>query len=273
MKWFPFGKKKKKSVAKLSVLDVTDTSFQIQVIKRSYKQPVMVDFWAAWCGPCRQLGPVLERLAEEPDSEWVLAKLDTEHNQRMAGKYQIRSIPAVKMFRNGRIVGEFTGVMPESLVRQFAQQSMAKPAPIQNFKGSNDPGQQLKQARHHLKKGNGFEAYALLKDFPESKEADEAAQLLPLAEFMCDIEDGDGLTGLEQLDAEYRAADQALQRRNPGQALTHLTTALTVGEAMDAAYTTKVIEALFALLGDNHQLTQEYQRTLGETEDYLMLRN
>ena len=81
MKWFSFGKKKKKSASQVSVLEVTDQSFQVQVINRSYKMPVLVDFWAAWCGPCRMLGPVLENLAEEPDSPFVLAKLDTEHNQ------------------------------------------------------------------------------------------------------------------------------------------------------------------------------------------------
>ncbi|MCP4359391.1 MAG: hypothetical protein GY796_15370 [Chloroflexi bacterium] len=262
MKWFPFGKKKKTVPTGLVVLNVTDSSFETQVIKRSFKQPVMVDFWAAWCGPCRQLGPILERLAEDPDSEWMLAKLDTEHNQRMAARYQIRSIPAVKMFRNGRIVGEFTGVMPEPMVRQFAAQSIEKPALIQGFKGGEDPAQRLRLAQHQLKKGNGFEAYALLKDFPESAEKDTAVQLFSLAKFMCDMEDGDGLTSVEALDEHYLAANKALIRRKPGQALDHLLAALDVGEEMDGRYTTDIIESLFALLGENHKLTKTYRAKL-----------
>ena len=168
----------------------------------------MVDFWATWCAPCRRLGPVLERLAEEPESQWLLAKLDTEDNQQMACKYQIRSIPAVKMFRNGHVVAKFTEVLPESTVRPFVQHALVeKPAPVLRNKGNN-PDQRLKQARHHLKKGNGFEAYTLLNEFPESQEAEEAAPLLPLAAFMCDIEDGDGPTGLDRLDQAYIAAEE-----------------------------------------------------------------
>ena len=262
MKWFSFGKKKKKSAAQVSVLEVTDQSFEVQVINRSYKMPVMVDFWAAWCGPCRQLGPVLEKLAEEPDSPFVLAKLDTEHNQRMAGKYGIRSIPAVKMFRNGRIVDEFTGVLPEGLVRRFVSKSIAAPAPPVGFKGSENPAKRLEQAQLQLKKGNGLQAFALLKDFPDGEQAEAAQALLPLARFMCDITDGDALTGLDELDNLYQQAVQALERRNPKKALAALAAALDVGEAIDRPYTISVMESLFALLGAGHKLTQTYREKI-----------
>lgn len=259
MKWFSFGKNKKKSAAEASILEVTDKSFQVQVIQRSYKMPVMVDFWAAWCGPCRQLGPVLEKLAEEADSPFVLAKLDTEHNQHMANKYGIRSIPAVKMFRNGRIVDEFTGVLPAGLVRRFVNKSIAAPAPPIGFQSSDDPAKRLEQARNQLKKGNGLHAFALLNTFPESDEAEAAAALLPLARFMCDVTDGDALTGIEALDALYQQAVRALERRNPKKALVALSDALHVGETIDLPHTIEVMESLFALLGQGHKLTQAYQ--------------
>ena len=259
MKWFPFGKKQKKSKTAVAVLDVNDGNFELQVLKRSYKQPVLVDFWAAWCGPCRQLGPVLERMADEADKKWILAKLNTEYNQRTAAKFQIRSIPAVKMFRNGRVVSEFTGALPAHAVRQFVDQSLTAPAPALNFKGVSDPTQRLKQAKNQLKRGNGFEAYALLNEFPGSPEAAEANQLLPLATFLCDISAGDGLTGVVALDEAYQTAIAALQRRKPGQALESLLLALEVGEEMDTNYTTNVIESLFVLLGENHKLTQTYR--------------
>ena len=258
MKWFSFGKKNKKSSAQVSVLEVTDQSFEVQVINRSYKMPVMVDFWAAWCGPCRQLGPVLEKLAEEADSLFVLAKLDTEHNQRIAAKFGIRSIPAVKMFRNGRIVDEFTGVLPESMVRQFVRKSIAAPAPL-GFPSADDPAQRLELAQQQLKKGNGLQAFTLLKDFPEGVGAETAVALLPLARFMVDIPDGDALTGVDALDTLYQQAAQALERRNPQKALALLEKALAVGEEIDRPYTIGVMESLFALLGAGHKLTQLYR--------------
>lgn len=259
MKWFSFGKKKKKSAAQVSVLEVTDQSFQVQVINRSYKMPVLVDFWAAWCGPCRMLGPVLENLAEEPDSPFVLAKLDTEHNQQIARKYNIQSIPAVKMFRNGRIVDEFTGVLPKSLVNRFVQKAIAAPAPPLGFQGSDDPAQRLEQAQHQLKKGNGLNAFTLLKDFPDSDPSEAAQALLPLAQFMVDVSDGDALTGVDTLDKLYQQAVLALERRNPKKALTLLAEALEAGEEIDQPVTVGVMQSLFALLGENHKLTRQYR--------------
>ncbi|MFQ5399712.1 MAG: tetratricopeptide repeat protein [Anaerolineae bacterium] len=259
MSWFPFLKKQK-SKRRLAILDVGDADFRQQVLRRSFKTPVMVDYWASWCGPCRQLGPVLEKLAEEPDGDFILAKLNTEHNKRTAARYNIRSIPAVKMFRNGQVVGEFTGVMPEPLVRRFIEETTAAPAP--GVKGSGKPSKRIQQAEHHLRKGKGFEAFTLLNDFPNSPQAERAGRLLPLARFLFDMEDGDGLTGLEELDAQLLAAAEGMRRRQPAHALDSLFAAVQVGESIDRPYLIEVMGSLFALLGEKHPLSQQYRPKL-----------
>jgi putative thioredoxin len=258
MKLFSFFKKDK-AARRAAIIDVSDANFEQQVIRRSYKSPVLVDFWAAWCMPCRQLGPVLEKLAEDPDGQFILAKLDTEQNRRTAAKYGIQSIPNVKMFRNGQMVDEFTGALPGVLVRRFIVKNTETPPPPPLIQGSGTPAQRLKQADQHLKKGRGFEAFILLNDFPESDEAQQANRLLPLARFLFDMEDGDGLTGVEALDTAYQTATEALRKRKPAAALDHLLMALEAGEEMDRPYTLEVIDSLFALLGENHQITKQYR--------------
>jgi putative thioredoxin len=100
-------------------MDVSTETFEQEVIERSQELPVVVDFWAAWCGPCRTLGPVLEHEAESRQGEFVLAKVDVDANQELAACYQVQGIPAVKAFRNGQIVAEFVGAQPPAQVAAF----------------------------------------------------------------------------------------------------------------------------------------------------------
>ena len=107
------------------VLDVTEADFEEQVLRRSLQVPVLVDFWADWCGPCKQLSPILERLAEEGAGSWVLAKVDVDANQALSNQLQIQSIPTVFLALGGRLVPGFQGALPESQLRQFLEQVLA----------------------------------------------------------------------------------------------------------------------------------------------------
>jgi putative thioredoxin len=103
----------------MTVIDVTDADFQTAVIDRSAKVPVVVDFWADWCAPCRTLGPALEKEAAAREGKVVLAKLDTDANQQIAQAFEIQSIPAVKAFKDGKVVAEFVGAAPPPQVAKF----------------------------------------------------------------------------------------------------------------------------------------------------------
>lgn len=98
--------------------------FSVDVIEQSYSVPVVVDFWAQWCAPCRVLGPVLEKLAKENKGRWVLVKVDVDKHPQIAARYGVTSIPNVKLFVNGRVVDEFVGALPEEAVIQWLKKAL-----------------------------------------------------------------------------------------------------------------------------------------------------
>ena len=208
------------------VFDATDRNFDVQVLQRSYKQLIIVDYWAAWCVPCRKLGPVFERIAFEPDAPFLLAKLDTERNQKTARRFNIQSIPAVKFFRNGQVVGEFQGLQLEARIRSFIEAILEKPAPPPRIKISGDPAKRLGQAKTYLRKGRGFQATIFLRDFPDSAQAEEAAALLPLSQYLWDIEDGDAHSGTARVDDLMEDFFAAFRQGKTKQAREPLTSAI-----------------------------------------------
>jgi thioredoxin len=160
-------------------MDVTTESFERDVLERSHELPVVVDFWAAWCGPCRMLGPVLEREAESRAGEFELVKVDVDANQELALRHQIQGIPAVKAFRDGQVAREFVGALPPAAVAQFLDEVTA-PTAAERLVAELKESEELPEVVEALKQDEHERALELLLEEISAADGERRERLLAL---------------------------------------------------------------------------------------------
>lgn len=277
-----------------AVIEVSDRDFEQQVIEQSRRVPVVVDFWAPWCGPCRMIGPVLERLAAEANGAWVLAKLNVDHNPQTASRYGIQGIPAVKGFRNGQVVSEFVGAVPEPQIRRFVDQlvpsaadTMAAEAQRLEAQGNlaraetayrravqadaNHPAALLGLGRVLFQQDLFDEALAALQRVPLGKpERHEAESWIAKASFRQQA----ALSGGEvearrrlaakpdDLDARLALASAMAAKGSYREALEGYLEVVRRDRGAFRQQARQAMLSLFTLLGDDHELTGEYRPQL-----------
>jgi len=260
----------------VSVIEATDTNFEDVVLKESERRPVVVDFWAAWCQPCRMIGPVLEQLAQDYGGKFLLAKLDVDANPQASLAFRIQSIPAVMAFRGGQPVNEFIGAVPEASIRQFIESvlpseadAVAAQAEEAELAGGLEDADRLyaqaleKDPNHRLAalgrgrvaaaRGDSETARRLLAPLRPDPEAERLLAAVDVAEWAAPSANGVGPLA----DAERAAAQGRFQ-----DALDVFLAAVRNGTEEDKARAREAMLKVFAVMGDDNPLTAEYRRRL-----------
>ncbi len=256
--------------------------FESDVIERSRSVPVLVDFWAEWCGPCKSLGPVLERLAEKANGRWVLAKVDTDRHQQVAARFGIRGIPNVKLFMDGAPVNEFTGALPEQAVVQWLNKALPDPL-----------ADEIGRAAQAIAAGNGGEAGPILEEVLRKDPNHEHARVLLARTLLESHPDRalDLVRGIEEDSKEFPMVDairtvaglteklagaqtltgspakqtycdglHALARFDHEHALQHFIAVIRADRYYDDDGARKACVAIFKMLGEDHDITRAYRR-------------
>jgi putative thioredoxin len=244
--------------------DVSEQEFEAKVLERSKQVPVVVDFWAEWCGPCRTLGPALEDAVRKRGGEVELAKLDTDNNQLVARAYGIQSIPAVKAFKDGKVVAEFIGAQPPAAIESFLDQ--VAPSKSDRLAEAGDEESLRKAleldprhapaaiglARILLSRGEDEQVLELLRPFSQDFVADGLAARAELSA------SADGAHA-DELQRAFAAWDQG----SPEGALEQLQEAISDEQDPERKdRLRRVMVAIFTELGADHPLAREHRRRL-----------
>jgi putative thioredoxin len=257
-----------------NVVEVTDATFPQVVLEESHRRPVVVDFWAEWCQPCRMIGPVLERLADEHSGDFLLAKLDTDTNPQASAAFRIQGIPAVKAFRDGQMVSEFVGAIPERAIRQWLEPLLPSEADhlVEQAEGEESAGRlgdadliyrqvlasdpnnvraALGAGRLAIDGGNLDEARGLLEPLRPDPEAERLLNAIEVSEWASP--NGDGPLA----HAERAAAEGRFQ-----EALETFLAAVRNGGDEERKRAREAMLKVFSVLGEDEPLTAEYRRRL-----------
>jgi putative thioredoxin len=247
--------------------------FKVEVLEESKKQPVLVDFWAPWCGPCKYLGPVLEELDKEAEGKWKLVKVNTDENKEISQEYGIRGIPDVKLFVDGKPIAEFTGALPKFQVEKWLKKNLPdnREKELQKIlEKENDSTSKLEDfVKRNPDLPSGFIALAekiilknpelaeeTMKKIPAINDNYQKAQLLlPLISLM-KFEKQENEIG-----ALIYGAKQSLQKEDFEQALKGLIEAVKLEKSYYDELARKASIALFSYLGPDHEITKKFRRS------------